>query len=87
MASDADNDRLEQALQLAEFANSLARASLEQIVPVVALTLDDCVELLRRTCPPQTLIEMVAAVAAELHKRHPPKNGPRAMYAPHVGNA
>lgn len=83
MAKDeADAD----AVSLGEFARTLARAKLESLIPIVALSLDDAIELLRRTCPPQPLIEMLAAVAAELHKRHPPKP-PTATYAPHVGNA
>jgi len=75
-----------EAEQLAEFARTLARARLEALIPIIALTLDDCIDLLRRTCPPATLIEMVAAISAELHKRHPPKP-PTTTYGPHVGNA
>lgn len=86
MANDADNGDDADAVSLGEFAATLARAQLAQLIPIVALSLDDAIELLRRTCPPQPLIEMLAAVSAELHKRHPPAP-PKAVYGPHVGNA
>jgi len=62
-----------EAEELGEFARVIARADLARLLPIIALTLDDCIDVLRRTAPPSTMIEMVAALAAELHKRHPPK--------------
>jgi hypothetical protein len=80
-----DND---EANQLGEFARILARAALSDLTPIIALTLDDCVELLRRTAPPSLLIEQVAALAAELHKRRPPAPAaPPGQRSPMVGSA
>ena len=74
-----------EAETLGEFARIIARAELPALVPIVALTLDDCVELLRRIAPPSLLTEQIAALAAELHKRHPPT--PPAQRSPMVGTA
>lgn len=80
-------DRAE-AEQLGEFARILARASLADLAPVIALTLDDCVELLRRVAPPSLLTEQIAALAAELHKRRPPSPAvPPAQRSRMVGSA
>ena len=71
-----------EAKELGKFARTLARAELRDLLPIIASTLDDCVDLLRRTVPPALLIEMVAALSAELHKRNTP-----AVRAVLVGNA
>lgn len=65
-----------EADELGEFARILARAELIDLAPIIALTLDDCVELLRRIAPPSLLTEQIAALAAELHKRRPPSTPP-----------
>lgn len=75
------------AEQLGEFAQIIARASLEQLTPIIGLTLDDCVELLRRVAPPSLLVEQIAALAAEMHKRHPPRLPLVGVRAPRRGNA
>jgi hypothetical protein len=63
---------LAEANELGEFARIIARADLPDLTPIIAMTLDDCVELLRRVAPPSLRTEQIAALAAELHKRRPP---------------
>jgi hypothetical protein len=58
-----------EAKQLGDFRRIIERAELLDLVPIINTALDDCVDLLRRTAPPSVLIEMVAALSAELHKR------------------
>lgn len=71
------------AKQLGEFSRTLAAAPLPALVSIVSLTLDDCLELLRKAVPPGLMLEMIAAVSAELHKR----NAAPIVRAPTVGNA
>ena len=75
-----------EAKELGEFARIIARADLARLLPIIALTLDDCIDVLRRTAPPSTMIEMAAALAAELHKRQPP-SGPPLIHSTRPGNA
>jgi len=75
-----DNDEAE---ILGRFRANLARASLEQLAPIVASSLDDLIQLARLIDRSNLGVEMAAAVAAELHKRFLPHT----PVAPVVGNA
>ena len=75
-----DNDEAE---ILGRFRANLARATFEQLGPIVASSLDDLIGLARLVDGSNVGIEMAAAVSAELHRRF---RRPSPV-APLVGNA
>jgi hypothetical protein len=58
-----------EAEELGRFRRRLAEADLEEFFPVIAGVIDESVDLLRGHFGSSFGIEMLAAVAAELHRR------------------
>ena len=73
-----------EAEELGEFRRLIERASLDQLAPLIIVSLDGLIDALREFMPSGVAIETAAALSAELHKRQ--KREPVA-WAAVVGNA
>jgi hypothetical protein len=59
-----------EAEELGRFRKAIELAELADLAPIIALTLDHCIDALRRVGGSNLGTEQAAALAAELHKRH-----------------
>lgn len=59
----------DEANELGRFRRNIAGLPLADLAPVIALSLDELIDTLRRLGGGNLGIEMAAALAAELHKR------------------
>lgn len=72
-----------EAEELGELRRKIRAASLEQLTDLIATSLDNLIDIVRKTAGSNLGTEVAAALAAELHRR----NQPRLVWAPTVGNA
>ena len=73
----------DEAEELGKFRRLIDGAELRDLAPLIMVTLDECVDILRRAVGSTLAIETAAALSAELHKRHTRA----AARSPMVGNA
>lgn len=61
-----------EAEELGKFRRNIERAELPELAAIVAVTLDELIDLIRRLGVGRDIgVEMAAALSAELHKRNP----------------
>jgi hypothetical protein len=70
--------------ELVAFTKTIAQATLEQLTPIIIISLDGMIDALRMAAPRAPALEIAAALSAELHKR---QQRPPVAWAPIVGNA
>ena len=59
------------AEELGLFRARIAQAHLRELLPIITTVLDDCIDILRvLPGPTSPAVEMLAALAAELHRRN-----------------